>query len=116
MKINFFLFSSFLILSLCMESDFEILYSNWNESKIVSSLRKTFVKVDASFGSNMEKFELALDVDCQATVIPGVETKETGDFKKFDISKTSTFEMKKNFSFYSGEKFVSGIYGKDSFK
>ena len=116
MEIKFFLFTSLFFLTLCMESNFDIQFSNWNESRIISSLKKTYVEVEASFGSHMDKFKLALDVDTQATVIPGIDSSDAGNNKKFDISKTTTFTEQKNFTFSSGEKFTSGIYGKDSFK
>ena len=110
-----FLLSSFFILSLCIESDFEIIYSKWDENNIIGSLRDTAIEVEASFGENMDTYKLILDTGSQAIVLPGVGADVQGDFKKYNILSNS-FEKLEDIPKYSGEKFHSGTFGKDFFK
>ena len=110
-----FLLSSFFILSLCIESDFEIIYSKWDENNIIGSLRDTAIEVEASFGENMDTYKLILDTGSQAMVLPGVGADVQGDFKKYNILSNS-FEKLEDIPKYSGEKFHSGTFGKDFFK
>ena len=55
-----FLLLTFFLLSLCIESDFEIRYAEWDENEIIKSFKNTAIEVQASFGKNMETFELIL--------------------------------------------------------
>ena len=112
---NIFLLSSFFLLSLFIESDFEIQYAKWDENKIIESFKNTAIEVEASFGENMETFKLILDTGTQAMVLPGVELKDSGDFKRYDIS-SKTFEKLENIPSYPNENYYSGTFGKDIFK
>ena len=115
MLINCLLLSSLFFLFLCLEADFELKYKNWDEKNIIESLRKTYLEVEASFGSNMDNFTLILDTDSQATLIPGVEHQ--GTVKRFDKSQSSTFkEIKYIPNQYNNEKFYKGLLGADNFK
>ena len=106
---------SLFLLSLGMESNFEIQHSNWDDNKIMESLRRIGIEVEASFGENLDTYKLILDIHTQAIVLPGVELKVQGNFKKYDIS-SNTFEKIENKPSYSGENFYSGTFGKDIFK
>ena len=110
-----FLLSSFFLLCLCIESDFEIQYAKWDENKIIESFKNTAIEVEASFGENTDTFKLILDTGTQAMVLPGVELKDSGDFKKYDIS-SKTFEKLENIPSYPNENYYSGTFGKDIFK
>ena len=114
MKINLYLFSSLFILLFCYETDFELQYSNFNERDIISSFRKTFLEIDVSFGSgsNSNKYKLTLDPDCHGTVIPGINSKTSGNIQKYKI--TDDFKLKQNISVIYGEKFYSGLKGEDT--
>ena len=109
-----FLLSSFFILSLCIASAFEIIYSKWDENNIIGSLRDTAIEVEASFGENMDTYKLILDTGSQAMVLPGVGADVQGDFKKYKILSNS-FEKLEDIPKYSGEKFHSGTFGKEAF-
>lgn len=106
---------SLFLLSLGMESNFEIQHAKWDDNKIMESLRRIGIEVEASFGENLDTYKLILDIHTQAIVLPGVELKVQGNFKKYDIS-SNTFEKIENKPSYSGENFYSGTFGKDIFK
>ena len=110
-----FLLSSFFLLSLCLESDFEIQYDNLYENNIIEALKNIIIEVEASFGENMDTYKLILDTGSQAIVLPGVGADVQGDFKKYNILSNS-FEKLEDIPKYSGEKFHSGTFGKDFFK
>ena len=113
----FFILSSFFFVSLCLQSDFQIYYDNYDEDDIISSLRKTYIEIESSFGSNMDKFKPVLDTESQAIVIPSAEYNTPGNVQKFNKSTSSTFvEQKKIGMQFNGEKFYSGIMGNDNFK
>ena len=113
----FFILSSFFFASLCLQSDFQIYYDNYDEDDIISSLRKTYIEIESSFGSNMDKFKPVLDTESQAIVIPSAEYNTPGNVQKFNKSTSSTFvEQKKIGMQFNGEKFYSGIFGNDNFK
>ena len=69
---------SLFLLSLGMESNFEIQHSNWDDNKIMESLRRIGIEVEASFGENLDTYKLILDIHTQAIVLPGVETDVQG--------------------------------------
>ena len=114
MKILLFILSSLFIQFLCFESNFELQYANWNEKQIISSLRNIYIEIDASFGSKMEKFKLALDLDSHAMTIPSVNcTIADENIKKFSGSTSFQTIGEKIFS---GERAFHGILGTDDFK
>ena len=119
MKTNFFpFFSSIILFSilesiLLFESDFEVQYFNWDEKNIMASLDNTYIEVEASFGLEMDKFKLALDLESTATVLPDINFIGKGEFKKFH---SSSFEVKQNLKYISSEKYVSGNRGVDTFQ
>ena len=98
-------------------SNFEMNYKKFDTKEIISSLRSSYIEIDASFGSKNELFKLILDIDTQATVIPSIDAEcVDGDVHKFDISKSSTFKNRGSEVQFLGEKFYEGIKGEDSFK
>lgn len=114
---KFLLLLSLFFISFCIESDFEIKYDNWDNEKIMNSLRYTYIEVDASFGSNMDKFKLELDTLTQATVIPDVNCTGCKNVKRFNISASNTFNIeKKDVNSYGVENFHQGTFGNDNFK
>ena len=114
MKILLIILSSLFIQFLCFESNFELQYANWNEKQIISSLRNIYIEIDASFGSKMEKFKLALDLDSHAMTIPSVNcTIADENIKKFSGSTSFQTIGEK---YFSGERAFHGILGTDDFK
>ena len=119
MKTNFFNFFSsiilFSILESCLlfESDFEVQYFKWDETNVMASLYDTYIEVEASFGSEMDKFKLALDLESTSTVLPDKNFTGRGEFKKFH---SSSFEVKQNLKNVYDEKYFSGSKGVDIFQ
>lgn len=114
---KFLLLFSLFFISFCIESDFEIKYDNWDNEKIMNSLRYTYIEVDASFGSNMDKFKLELDTLTQATVIPDANCTGCKNVKRFNISASNAFNIeKKDVNSYGVENFYQGTFGNDNFK
>ena len=113
---KFLLLLSLFFISFCIEADFELKYNNWDDEKIINSLKNTYIEVEASFGLNMDKFKLELDIGTQATVIPDVECSECKNVKRFNISESNSFIEEKKDIPYTGEKFRQGTFGNDNFK
>ena len=122
MKYNLLIFFSFFSLLICveyMEVPFELNYFNQSESKLYELMKKVFIDVESSIGQKQEKFKLALDQESISIAVPDINLKNpSGNFKKFDISSSDTFQMTHNFSqiILYDERFSKGIEGNDSFK
>lgn len=114
MKINLYLFSSLFILILSYETNFEIIYSNYNENDIISTFRRSYLEIEASFGSgsNSNKYKLLLDPQSHATVIPGTDSNAKGDVQKYKV--TDDFKLNMNIPTAYSEKFYSGLKGEDT--
>ena len=122
MKYNLLIFFSFFSLLICveyMEVPFELNYFDQSESKLYELMKKVFIDVESSIGQKQEKFKLALDQESISIAVPDINLKNpSGNFKKFDISSSDTFQMTHNFSqiILYDERFSKGIEGNDSFK
>ena len=122
MKINLTIFLSFFSLLSSikyLESPFNLKFLNQDENKTIDSFKNIYIDIEASFGSNKETFNLALDLSSIAMVIPDIKSDiNKNDIKKFNISSSNTFHIIHTFNpaEVAGERFYTGIEGEDYIK